>query len=140
MKIDIIDPPDSVDNPLFDACIHEVMAGEHKTSEYVNIIFLGRDDLRLMKKEYFEKDVYTDVIAFNLNEPGEKIEGEIYLSYEQIMENAMSYNTKPAEELIRVLIHGCLHLCGYEDDTPTSKNEMTDLENQYIENLKDLKT
>ncbi len=53
MKIDIIDPPDSVDNPLFDACIHEVMAGEHKNSLYVNIIFLWGDELRRIKKKEF---------------------------------------------------------------------------------------
>ncbi|MBC8374932.1 MAG: rRNA maturation RNase YbeY [FCB group bacterium] len=138
MKIDIIDPPDRVDDPRFKACVREVLSGEHKTFEYVNVIFMSRDDLRLMKKEYFEKDVYTDVIAFNLNDPDESIEGEIYLSYDQIVENANSFNTRPADELIRVLIHGCLHLCGYEDDTQTLKDQMTDLENQYMDKLMDL--
>ncbi len=140
MKIDIIDPPGGVDTPQFIAYVGEVLATEHKTFEYVNVIFLGKDDLRLMKKEYFEKDVYTDVIAFNLNEPDENIEGEIYLSYEQIVDNANSYNTKLDIELLRVLIHGCLHLCGYEDDTPAAKEQMTDLENQYIKKLMDLNT
>jgi len=139
MKINIIDPPDGVDTPRFEACVRDVLSGEHKTSEYINVIFMGRDDLRLMKKEYFEKDVYTDVIAFNLNDPDESIEGEIYLSHEQIIKNANSFNTRPADELIRVLIHGTLHLCGYEDDTQTLKDQMTDLENRYMEKFKDLK-
>ena len=91
-----------------------------------------------MKKEYFEQDVYTDVIAFNLNDPDENMEGEIYLSYEQIVDNANSYNTKSEDELIRVLIHGCLHLSGYEDDTPAAKDQMTDLENKYMGKLEDL--
>ncbi|NQV42924.1 MAG: rRNA maturation RNase YbeY [Candidatus Marinimicrobia bacterium] len=138
MEIDIIDTPAGVDNTLFKACVLEVLAGEHKTSEYVNIIFLGRDDLRLMKNEYFKKDVYTDVIAFNLNDPDENIEGEIYLSYEQIIDNAKTYETIPSEELNRVLIHGCLHLCGYEDNTLTLKAQMTELENHYMAKQKDL--
>ncbi len=138
MEIDIIDTPDGVDNTPFETCVKEVFANEHKTSEYVNIIFLGRDDLRLMKKEYFEKDVYTDVIAFNLNDPDENIEGEIYLSYEQIVNNAKSYKATPSEELNRVIIHGCLHLCGYEDHTTTLKDKMTELENHYLAKLKEL--
>jgi rRNA maturation RNase YbeY len=138
MKIDIIDPPAGVDASQFEACVREVFSGEDKTSEYVNIIFLSIDDLSLMKKEYFEMDVYTDVIAFNLNDPDESIEGEIYLSHEQIIENAKSFSTRPEDELIRVLIHGCLHLCGYEDDTQALKDQMTDIENQYMEKLKGL--
>jgi len=138
MKIDIINPAGVVNTTLFKTCVHLVFAGEGKTPEYVNIIFIGRDDLRLMKKEYFGRDVFTDVIAFNLNEPDDQIEGEIYLSYTQIKDNAVLFNTKPQDELIRVLIHGCLHLCGYEDDTQTLKDQMTVLENQYMKKLKDL--
>lgn len=138
MKIDIINARSGVNQVLFQACIEQVFANEGKTSEYVNIIFMSRDDLRLMKSEYFGQDVFTDVIAFNLNDPDESIEGEVYLSQDQITANAGEYKTDPEEELYRVLIHGCLHLCGYEDDTPTSKAEMTDLENLYLGKLKDL--
>lgn len=135
MKIDIIDPVEGVDPPLFKTCVKQIFEGEHRNLEYVNIIFMRRDDLRLMKKEYFDLDVYTDVIAFNLNDPEENIEGEIYLSYDQIKENAKRFKTKPQDELLRVLIHGCLHLCGYEDDTQTLKDEMTELENSYMKNI-----
>ncbi len=136
MKIDIIDPPGGLSIPQFESCVHNVFNGEHKTSAYVNIIFLGRDDLRLMKKEYFGLDVFTDVIAFNLNEPDEQIEGEIYLSYDQIKDNTKLFKTEIGAELIRVLIHGCLHLCGYEDDTSDLKDQMTGLENHYLEKLR----
>jgi len=138
MNIDIIDAPEGVSIPLFERCVQEVFSGENKPAEYVNVIFIGRDDLRLMKKEYFEMDVYTDVIAYNLNDLDDSIEGEIYLSHEQIIDNAKSFNTKPEDELIRVLVHGCLHLCGYEDDTQTLKDHMTELENKYMKNLEDV--
>ena len=137
MKIDIIDQVGRVSAPLFAKCVQNVFAGEHKTAEYVNIIFKARDDLRLMKKEYFGLDVYTDVIAFNLNDPDDQIEGEIYLSNDQIRDNAEIFNTDPQDELVRVLIHGCLHLCGYEDDTQALKDQMTALENMYMKKLKD---
>ena len=61
--------------------------------------------------------------------------GEIYLSSEQIQDNAEQYGTQWEEELYRVLIHGCLHLCGHEDDTPAAKAGMTSLENTYLNQL-----
>ena len=137
MKIDIIDPPSNVNTSSFSTCVHNVFSGESKTVEYINIIFMGRDDLRLMKKEYFGMDVFTDIIAFNLNDPDEQIEGELYISYDQIKDNAKLFNTESQDELIRVLIHGCLHLCGYEDDTHILKDQMTVLENKYLNKLKD---
>jgi len=139
MKIDIINPTSGLDTPLLETCMHNVFSGEDKTCESINIIFMERDELRLMKKEYFDLDVFTDIIAFNLNEPYENIEGELYLSEDQINENAETFKTDPQVELIRVLIHGCLHLCGYEDDTPKLKDQMTVLENLYIDKLKGLK-
>lgn len=135
MQVEIIDPIAGLDETLFKTCVGSVLSGEDKTAEYVNIIFKSRDDLRLMKKEYFGRSVYTDVIAFNLNDPGEDLEGEIYLSHEQIRDNAVKFSTDPDEELLRVLIHGCLHLCGYEDETPALKDEMTRLENMYLQKL-----
>ena len=133
MEIEIIDPEPGLDTDLIELCVKQVFSGERKTPDYINVVFLNRDDLRLLKKEYFNLDVYTDVVAFNLNEPGDAIEGEIYLSHEQIKENATAFDTKPQEELFRVLIHGCLHLCDYEDETEELKQEMTKLENKYLE-------
>ncbi len=135
MQIEVSNPVAGLKPSFFSECVELVLSGENKPAEYVNVVFLPRDDLRQLKKEYFGLDVYTDVITFNLNNPDEILEGEIYLSFEQIEENAGLFKTKPIDELRRILIHGCLHLCGYEDDTQVLKDQMTDLENQYIENL-----
>ena len=132
MQIEIIDPDPQADISLFKDCIQQVLAGEQKTAEYVNVVFMGRDELRRLKKKYFNLDVYTDVITFNLNDPDEAIEGEIYLSYNQITQNAAQYKTAAGNELHRVLIHGCLHLCAYEDDTAERKAQMTSLEDHYL--------
>ncbi len=135
MKIEIINPDSQVDAVLFKQTVIQVIEGENKTADYVNVVFMGNDELRTLKHEYFGLDVYTDVIAFNLNEPDEPLEGEIYLSLEQINLNAAHYKTTPGVELIRVLIHGCLHLCGYEDGTSQMKNQMTALEDKYLSQL-----
>ncbi|MEA3287131.1 MAG: rRNA maturation RNase YbeY [Candidatus Marinimicrobia bacterium] len=139
MQIEVIDPDPQTDTSLFKRGVELVFKGEHKTAEYVNIVFLKQDELRHFKKEYFDRDVYTDVIAFNLNDPDETIEGEIYLSMQQITLNAIKYKTDPREELYRVLIHGCLHLCGHEDETQGEKDQMTLLEDNYLSKIKNLK-
>ncbi|MCF7807432.1 MAG: rRNA maturation RNase YbeY [Candidatus Marinimicrobia bacterium] len=132
MQIEIIEPDPEADISLFNTISERVFLEEKKPVHFLNIIFMGRDALRSMKQEYFGQDVYTDVIAFNLNEENEAVEGEVYLSFEQIKLNAAQYSTDSQDELHRVLIHGCLHLCGYEDDTSTLKHRMTGRENFHL--------
>ncbi len=139
MQIEIIDPDPQVNTELFKDIIEHIFTSEHITSEFVNVVFVEQEKLRSLKKQYFDLDRYTDVIAFNLNDKDEPIEGEIYLSLEQIILNASHYKIGTANELHRVLIHGCLHLCGYEDDTVEHKVTMTALEDHYLTWIKDLK-
>ena len=136
MQIEIIEPDPAADTSLFDKISEGVFIEENKSVQFLNIIFLERDALRSLKNEYFGQDVYTDVIAFNLNEADEALEGEVYLSYEQIRKNATQYNTEIQDELHRVLIHGCLHLCGYDDGTTVQKQRMTELENIHLSKIK----
>lgn len=132
MNIDIIDPDPEADISRFEQTVKMVFDSEQMQVSFINIIFLSKDDLRKMKHQFFGQDVYTDVISFNLNEPQTPIEGEVYLSIKQIKENSIEFKTDQADELHRVLIHGCLHLCGYEDDKPELKQNMTRLEDRYL--------
>lgn len=140
MEIEIIDPEPGTNINQFKTCIELVFDDEAKPAGSINVIFMGHDDLRLLKKQYFDLDVYTDVIAFNLNDPGDDIEGEIYISFKQIQENALQFKTDPQVELLRVLIHGCLHLCGYEDDTAKHKANMTLKEDYYLSKIESVST
>tara|TARA_B000000475_G_C15916311_1_gene414683 strand:+ start:142 stop:426 length:285 start_codon:yes stop_codon:yes gene_type:complete len=88
-----------------------------------------------MKNEYFNQDLYTDVIAFNLNDSSEDLEGEIYISFEAIKINSDLYKTNINNELQRIVIHGTLHLIGYEDNTKEKKDEMTKMEDFFLSNF-----
>jgi len=136
MEIEIIDPDPLADTSLFQPALELVLSEEELVCDYINIVFMTSDDLRALKNEYFNLDVYTDVISFNLNDPGDALEGELYLCFEQISLNATKFKTNSTQELYRVLVHGCLHLCGYEDDTSEKKETMTSLENKYLNMLK----
>ena len=100
-------------------------------SANINIIITDDDTLRKMKKKYFNKNIFTDVIAFNIdNNP---FEGEVYISYHRIKDNAIKFNQSFEDEFKRVLIHGLLHLCGYEDSTNEEKINMSSMEDKFLE-------
>lgn len=98
----------------------------------ISIILSNRESVSKLKKQYFNVDVYTDVIAFNLEDEGNSIEGEIYISMNDVLENSKIYEVSFNKEFKRVLIHGILHLLGYNDDTKNQKENMKILEDKYI--------
>ena len=98
----------------------------------ITIVFSNDSKLRKLKKEYFGKDLFTDTISFNLEEKGDPIEGEVYISLERVSENADIFEQDYIKECKRVIIHSCLHLLGYNDELPEDKTKMTELEDTYL--------
>ena len=99
----------------------------------VSIIFGSDELISSLKKEFFHKDQWTDVIAFRLNDYDEKdLDGEIYISLPRAKENAMSFNEPYEKEVTRLIIHGFLHLLGFDDESDEEKKEMTKLENEFL--------
>ena len=98
----------------------------------ITIIFSNDSKLCKLKKEYFGKGVFTDTISFNLEEKGNPIEGEIYISLDRVTENSKIFNQDFIKECKRVIIHSCLHLLGYNDELPDEKAKMTELEELYL--------
>ena len=108
-----------------------IVLSEHGYSEAnISIVLIDDYSLRKMKKKYFGEDLYTDIISFNIEE--NPFEGELYISYDRVKSNAIEFSEKYHIELKRVIIHGLLHLCGYDDSTKEEKNKMTELENKYL--------
>ena len=112
--------------------INTIFKSEKILFEKLNIILEDDEYLRSLKKQYFNQNVYTDVIAFNLSDSGFPIDGEIYISLPRIIDNANKYDSNLNNEFKRIIIHGLLHLCGYNDKTVSDKKNMTNLEDQYI--------
>lgn len=99
----------------------------------IQIVFSDDEHLRRLKKQFFNLDQYTDVIAFHLNEPDEDLDGEIYISMDRARENSSIYHETYSRELLRLVIHGCLHLSGAEDHTQEEQTEMRRLEERYLD-------
>ncbi len=109
----------------------KVLDAENCNEAKIDFILKDREFLNSLKKEYFKMDVYTDVMAFNLGDKN-KIEGEVYISVEDVLENSKLYSKTFNEEFLRIVIHGLLHLLGYDDKTKKEKDKMTLLEEKYL--------
>ena len=103
----------------------------------LSIILTNNISLSKLKKKYFDVNQFTDVIAFNLSDEKDCIEGEIYISIDDVKENAKIYSESFENEFKRVLIHGSLHLIGFEDSTEEEKQTMRNLENIFLNKFKE---
>ena len=103
----------------------------------LSIILTNNISLSKLKKKYFNVNQFTDVIAFNLSEEKDCIEGEIYISIDDVKENAKIYSESFENEFKRVIIHGGLHLMGFDDSTEDEKQTMKNLENIFLNKFKE---
>ncbi|MCF2496613.1 MULTISPECIES: rRNA maturation RNase YbeY [Dyadobacter] len=98
----------------------------------LNYIFCDDDYLLEINKQYLDHDYFTDIITFDNSEEDNVIEGDIYISVDRVRENAATFHADFETEMRRVLIHGLLHLMGYDDTDEKLKSAMRAKEDQYL--------
>ena len=100
----------------------------------INYIFCSDEYLLSINQEYLSHDFYTDIITFdNRDDTTQAIESDIIISIDRVPENAARLDTPFLSALLRVLVHGLLHILGFSDHSDEEKNEMRSLENRYLE-------
>jgi probable rRNA maturation factor len=100
--------------------------------DYLNIVFVSDEELLEINRKFLNHDYYTDILTFNYAVPGDKLEAELYISIDRVRDNALSVACSFEMELSRVIIHGLLHLSGFDDASPEERSKMTGLENKYL--------
>ena len=120
-------------NKLITEIIYSILIN---SSEYqkanISIIIENDEYLRNLKIKYFNMDILTDVITFNLSDNNIELDAEIYISWDRIIDNAKKYKQTIEQESKRIIIHGCLHLVGFNDFTKEEINLMRKKEQEYL--------
>jgi probable rRNA maturation factor len=117
--------------------VQKVITDAEKITDDLNFIITTDETLLEINKKFLKHDWLTDVITFNYNEK-DYIKGEVYLSIDTIRRNAINYKDSLNKELNRVIFHGTLHLCGYDDKDELQKKEMRLMEEKYLGVLNEL--
>ena len=118
------------------AWIKAVAASYGKKVGEVAYIFCDDEKILEVNRQYLNHDYYTDIITFDYCE-GDSLSGDLFISVDSVRENSIEYGTDFKDELNRVIIHGLLHLIGYDDHTVEETAVMRMKENYYL-SLRDL--
>ena len=108
---------------------------ETHSIENINYIFCSDEYLLNVNQEHLQHDYYTDIITFDLSDVKGQIVADIFISVDRVRENSLDAKTTFDNEMHRVLVHGLLHLIGYNDKTESEQSVMRSKENYYISAL-----
>jgi rRNA maturation RNase YbeY len=97
----------------------------------INYIFCSDEYLHKINMDFLKHDTLTDIISFDYS-IGKELHGDIYISVDRVKENAMDFEVSFNTEMLRVLIHGVLHYCGYKDKTDEDVKGMRAKEDYYL--------
>jgi probable rRNA maturation factor len=114
------------------AAVREVLQAEAVKSASVSIALVDDSTIRELNRRYLDHDYATDVLSFPLECGEDYLEGEIVVSGPMAARTAAEYGWSAADELLLYVVHGCLHLVGYEDTTPDEQRQMRKLEMLYL--------
>jgi len=114
--------------------LNEVIRKEKKVPGDLSYIVTTDDEVRRINIQFLEHDYNTDVITFNYNND-KIINGEIYISIDTVKENALNYNVSLKNEIQRVILHGLLHLVGFNDKSEEEKLDMKRQEDFWLDFL-----
>ena len=108
-----------------------VAESEIKRVGDISIIFCSDNYILDINQKYLQHDYFTDIITFDYCQD-DRLSGDLFISVDSVRENSIEYGTDFPDELNRVIVHGILHLIGYDDHTDEEIAEMRKKENYYL--------
>lgn len=125
-----------LDRRQISTLVREIIREEGRSAGSISVILVDDEYLLDVNRKYLNHNYKTDVIAFDLDE-GESIEGEIYVSVDRARVQARRYKVSVEKEIMRLAVHGILHLAGWEDKSRSEKLRMRRRENAFLERFFD---
>jgi rRNA maturation RNase YbeY len=132
VTIDVDHPDRSLNEREVADLVRRVVDGEDLHLRHVSVVLSGHDTVRHLNREYLDHDYNTDVLSFSLDETEDIVEGEVYVDLDTAAERYEEFGTSFDEEARRYVVHGVLHLAGYDDATDDQREEMRRLEDRYL--------
>jgi probable rRNA maturation factor len=112
--------------------IKGVILNEKFVLSEINVVFSSDRYLITLNKKHLAHDYYTDIVTFDYRTEPQEIRGDLFISKERVIENAAIFNVSINHELLRVVVHGLLHLFGYSDKSEKDKELMRSMEDFYL--------
>lgn len=134
LEITVAHDERAVDAEALRERIETVVAGEDATLRACSVVLADHELVLQLNREHLEHDYLTDVLSFPLNDPEETgvVDGEIYVDLDTAAERHEEFGVSFEDEVHRYVIHGLLHLLGYDDHTERERDEMRQLEDRYL--------
>jgi rRNA maturation RNase YbeY len=117
---------------FFVSSLSDLIASEGFDEGDITVVFVTDEYLLEMNKTHLDHDYYTDIITFDYTESN-FISGDLFISYDRVLDNSKEFNVSSYNELCRVVFHGVLHLCGYKDKSSEDEKLMRAKESFYLE-------
>jgi rRNA maturation RNase YbeY len=130
----IIEPIPNINSEFFILSLPKLVQLEDKECGPINLIFCDDEKILEVNKEYLAHDYYTDIITFDYS-LNQIISGDLFISIDRVKENADMFSKSFENELMRVVFHGVLHLCGYNDKSEEDILVMRSKEDYYLTQL-----
>ncbi|MFV0482520.1 MAG: rRNA maturation RNase YbeY [Bacteroidales bacterium] len=109
----------------------KILADFDRAVDIVSFFFVNDTELLDVNKEFLKHDYFTDIITFDYGS-FKIVDGEAYISLDTVYRNSKDYEVSFDDELLRVIFHGMLHLCGLNDKTDSEQKRMRETENKYM--------
>jgi probable rRNA maturation factor len=126
-----VDLPVQVEDRVWNAWLEDVVRSEGRVLGSLTIQWQSDDELLEVNRQFLDHDYYTDIITFNRNR-GNRVNGDLAISVDRIIDHAAQQGIAVRDEVLRVVVHGTLHLCGYDDHSDEEKAQMRALESTYM--------
>ena len=125
-----VEMPD-LDYPKVEIWLNDVASSHSRRIGKLNYLFCDDEEILKVNRDFLQHDYFTDIITFDYSYK-EKVSGDIFISLDTVRSNAIDLNVDYISELLRVLAHGLLHLCGIDDKAPGQRQIMEANENDAL--------
>jgi rRNA maturation RNase YbeY len=133
----------SVDKKIFSTVAKKVLSGENRKTETLSLAFVDKEEIKKLNKKFRKKNQPTDVLSFGENYKSQipnstsNYLGEIIICPEVVIENSKKYGVPVKKEMLKMFVHGILHLCGYDHERSKKQAEkMEKKEDSYLTEIK----